>query len=488
MTSSRILCPKCAAERRAALKAAKAAGAPAPAAARPVTAATTAAAAATAPPRRAARAEAADDDDRPRKRHTANDGHERIDVRKLQEKENKKIAMIGWMAVGGLVLITGIVLLVVMSNHSARDEAVERRKKEILEFRNQVMNVPMNDEQALVKMRDHIDANKKLYRGTPIETEITQQRTAIVGTIGMMVKTRGLVERMQGIEAQLAANPSSENLGKQYAAVRDADLKLQADDAGGQYQANYNNLVKKVARQYIDVLSAESAAAASATTGEALAPYGTLEDTLRLEMERAMQSTDTEAQQQYGSLLKKTMTEVDAIGARLFDEAYINKAPWIDLLADKEHWLVRESPTFKAQFGAGLLLTNAAGEEAKSGGVSYKPGENWRDYVLDMEFKLDSGTIVVYVRVGDAMDTKMVPGFTVGVPQGNKTFNVLAEPGKVHTLQVSVIGRTLIALLDGQNPYQDDIAANKSRRGEPGIVAQAGTNATISRMRVRKLR
>ena len=72
-----------------------------------------------------------------------------------------------------------------------------------------------------------------------IETEITTKRSEIVGTIGMMVKTRGLVERLQGIETQLAASPSSENLGKQYAAVRDADLKLQADDAGGQYQTNY---------------------------------------------------------------------------------------------------------------------------------------------------------------------------------------------------------------------------------------------------------
>jgi hypothetical protein len=36
--------------------------------------------------------------------------------------------------------------------------------------------------------------------------------------------------------------------------------------------------------------------------------------------------------------------------------------------------------------------------------------------------------------------------------------------------------------------HTEEIKSTKSRKGEPGIVAQAGTNATITKMRARHLR
>ena len=36
--------------------------------------------------------------------------------------------------------------------------------------------------------------------------------------------------------------------------------------------------------------------------------------------------------------------------------------------------------------------------------------------------------------------------------------------------------------------HTEDIESTKSRRGEPGIVAEAGTTATITRLRARHLR
>jgi hypothetical protein len=90
------------------------------------------------------------------------------------------------------------------------------------------------------------------------------------------------------------------------------------------------------------------------------------------------------------------------------------------------------------------------------------------------------------MRVGEKMDSKFVPAQTIGLA---KNPNVLLEAGKTHTMTISVIGDRLGVMLDGQMLAGDEsIGLTKSRKGEPGIVAQAGTTATITRLRVRHLR
>src|SRR5262245_52564177 len=100
VVSSRILCPPCAAERRAKLRAAKAAGG--------ADAGEGARAAASAPARTAAATEA-----RPSRRKEYHAHHKELE--EARNAAQKRMMKIAWGVTGGLTALTGIVLLFVMN-------------------------------------------------------------------------------------------------------------------------------------------------------------------------------------------------------------------------------------------------------------------------------------------------------------------------------------------------------------------------------------
>ncbi|HEU4418508.1 MAG TPA: hypothetical protein VFT55_06185, partial [Planctomycetota bacterium] len=247
----------------------------------------------------------------------------------------------------------------------------------------------------------------------------------------------------------------------------------------------YNRAAKEVTKRYLEALRTAANAAASATSGEQLAPYGPLEDVSRVMSHEAMATKDTAAQATYEPMWKQTYTEINGIVEKLFDEAYQNKVPWSNLLANTADWAIIPSSSFKHTFGGGgLSLVNAAGGQSMSGGLSYAPADKWRDYVLEVEFKIDSGTLVFYTRIGDKMDTKECPGFSVS---GAKDPKVPIEFCKTYTMVISVIGNQLTVTGKGIS-HTENIKITSSRKGEPGIVAPPGTNAHITRLRARHLR
>jgi hypothetical protein len=293
-----------------------------------------------------------------------------------------------------------------------------------------------------------------------------------------------LIEKLAAIEAHFASAPTTDILGKDFNDVRDVELEAQATDAGGALLERYNRAAKEVTERYVDALRTAANAAASGTTGEQLAPYGPYEDTVRLLLHEAMANKDKEGEALYQPMWKKTYTEINGIVAKLFDEAYQNRVPWQNLLTEPAGWTVVPSSSFKLTFGAGLTLTNEPGVQSSSGGLSYTPADKWRDYVLEVEVKIDSGALVFYTRIGDKMDTKEVPGFTLGT----KNATIPIEYGRVYNLVISTIGNQMTVTYKGELLNAEDIKSTKSRKGEPGIVAQAGTTATITKLRARHLR
>jgi hypothetical protein len=303
--------------------------------------------------------------------------------------------------------------------------------------------------------------------------------------LALIEKTRSLVDQLTGIETQAAANPPVEQLAKLFGQVRDSELAAQSADAGGVYKTRYDTDVKAVTSKYIDALRTKANGAASATTGEGLAPYGQLEDALHVVMSKAQETSDVDTINQYKGAYSQCRTEIDQIVEKLFDDAYVEKAPWKDLLADSGSWLIAASPTMvPPKFGGGLTLENSEG--GQSGGMVYTPGKEWRDYVLELEVNLKSGTLSVFTRVGDEnkMDTKVEPGFTYGT----KNTKFMAEYGKSHTIAVRVIGKTMTVYIDGAVQSPESLTSTQSRRGKPGLAITGGTSAQISKMRVRLLR
>ncbi len=479
VVSSKVLCSNCAAERKAQLRSAKQ---PAAAAEAPSRASSGDA------PARSRRGASGDEAAAPKPRR------EHLDVRKLKEEESAKLMKMAWMITGGIGLVVAIFLLFVKSRHTDIDAAKAARAEYLDGFLKYVQTVDRTSEPAIDAALARIEKEKKAdpnikgdksgWLASPIDPAVRELLRALQSSKMMIVETRGLVTKLDAIDAQVNGSPTLDVLGKQFAAIRDAELKKQSEDAGGQHKTRFDEINKKVTSSYIDTLRSSADAAASATTGEALAPYGLLEDALYLVRMDAQAINDVDTLGKINPMLSKEIGEIDGIVLRLFDEAYQNKQPWQDLLTDKNLWMpAGHSSSFSAQFGQSLVIKNPAGESSTSGGLSFTPGEMWRDYVLDLEFTLESGTLVFYTRVGDVMDTKQCPAFSVG-PQKN----VNVDFGKQYNMKVTVIGNQILVGGENITPWQDDIGKTKSRRGEPGFVAQAGTSATISRFKVRRLR
>ena len=488
VTSSKILCAKCAAERRAKQKAAKAAAAAPPPARTPVSQSVGARPSAVA--RAPASSRASTESGRvtsSSSRHAPAEHHE-IDPRKVREADAKRMAKIGWLVTGSLTLITGIVLMVVMNTHDTRANVQHQWEQKLDNFLADIKRVDVSSEDSIKATKEKITKDT-FWKGTRIQEAVTTQLSDLNVRLQNLIKTRSLKEKINAIEAHFAGAPSIEVLTKDFHDARDLELKQQATDAGGDLEARHKAMVKEVTRRYLETLTTAANAAATATTGEGLAPFGPLEDTYRQLLHEAMApgpTKDAEAQAHYDPLWKQTWIQVNQIVEKLFDEAYQNKVPWTNLLQDTQGWTIIPSSSFKHTFGAGLTLVNAPGDQSASGGLSYTPADKWRDYVVEVEFKIDSGTLVFYTRIGDKMDVKECPGFSVS---GAKDPKVPIEFGKTYTMLISVIGNQLTVTGEGLSPYTDDnIKSTNSRKGEPGIVAQEGTTATITKMRARHLR
>ena len=418
-------------------------------------------------------------------RHAPAAPHHIVDSRKVREADARRMVWIGWLVAGGVALVTGIVLMSVMSTHDSRGpqwgSEVDGSLDELVA---EIHEVDLNNEDSIRRAKHMITANSKLWRGSHIQEEVKTWLDKLNSRSGYFRAPRSLEEQLSGIEGRLAGAPTIEILGKDFRDVRDLELKTQSAEAGSEFHERYRMAAKEVTKRYLEALRTAANDAASATSGEALAPHGPLEDTLRSLLHEAMANKDTEATAIYDPMWKQTYTEINGIVEKLFNPAYQSRLPWTNLLTDTAGWATVGSSSFKHTFGAGLTLINAPGEQSASGGLNYAPADKWRDYVLEIEVKIDSGALVFYTRIGDKMDTKEVPGFTLGT----KNATIQVEYSKTYNLVISTIGNQLKVTGEGIAWADDDIKPTKSRKGEPGIVAQPGTTATITKLRARHLR
>jgi len=285
-------------------------------------------------------------------------GHHRLSGHEIRDADAKRMTKMGWLAVGAMTLVTLLALVLMRQPHGIDHGhgGPPEYQKALRDFRDQIMQVDVNDAEAVKHAREQIRANRSLWHGERIEPDIVSKLHALDVAFEKNVKP-----------------PEPQNL--------------------------------------LDT------------------PKG-----------------------------------------------------WQEAI---------KSESLKMSFGSqGLTLTNNAGEGASPGGVRYLPGTSWCDYVFDIDFKLDSGTMVIYTRVGEKMDLSQGPGFSIGTIVGTRTPDVVVEYGKPMSLTVSTIGNVLTVTSpdNGVTPYRHELMAYPMRRGEPGIELKAGTTVTITKVRARVLR
>jgi hypothetical protein len=310
----------------------------------------------------------------------------------------------------------------------------------------------------------------------------------MAGALGDTKTTR---QQLDDIETKLAGSPSVEVLDTLFKETRPhTDFDNRCSDLGGEIKKRFDDLKQRVEAAYVDALRTRAAADAdNAKEGAQLASYGTYEDVVRKLREDANDAKDAAKIQTYGDAAKEIFTAINRKVEELFTPDYLTRVRPTNLLNDPGNWeLGGGSDSVKFQFsGNALVMTNEGDANTKTGGIFYKAGRNWRDYVVELDFKLDAGAMTFYTRA-EVMDVKHVPGFSIGKEKCDVN-NV--EYGQPMSAVISVIGGRFNVALNGADvpgKSNEGIGINYARKGPVAIAIKAGTNLTVSKFLVRYLR
>jgi hypothetical protein len=521
VTSSKVLCPKCAAERRARIQAQKAAAAAptktataapaapakAPAVAQPAAsqqqaaappAAARPAAAKPAPAVAAAAAPAA----RPARAVTApppHKEHHHVDLKELKrqrQEELNKIIKIGWMAAGGLLLIGGIIVLLVYSKKSDENARVQAIKDGWEAIFKEISGYKTEDPAQATRLIERANATRgnppEGWASSPYKDKINTMIKDAQEKLRILQEQKNIRDTIEGITKDLNGQPNPDALEGTFRRIR--EVKPEAETAGPDFVAKLNDLRKKCNTVFFDTLRARATEeAASAKEGRDLAAHGRLEDLLMVLIGEAQLEKDADGISKWGKAYTEIYRETNAIVNQLFTPEYQNRVKWDDMLKDSAAWTDGGSKTNLkyAVSPAGLTMNLDKDGQAKIAGIYFDPSQNWRDYIVEMDVKLDTGTATFYARASSpdeakaVLDTQKVSGFSVGTEK----VNVQLEYGKSVTIVFSVIGDQFAVNVDGASmPVENTIGKNKSRKGFVAISCKAGSSLTVSRLRYRRLR
>ena len=524
VTSLRILCPKCEAERRAEKAARATAAAAAQAGPRPGARP----AAGTAPPskvatagRRAAGAGArqkslatgvrgaeakklhgeasrklfhkpvagADKDQR------GSDFHPDVqrELRILKQRESKAMT-IAWIVCGVLVLAAGGFGMAAKLKRDADREAVEKYKQALTDFKSRMESFDVSTESG---------ANEAIAFAAA-ETGINWEGDLHVGAAvtGVLSRARSFLDRKKDEREQNARLQSVESTLSD-ALSRSADQLSSArrtigllEDKGEGFGEEFASRVKaaraKVDRALLTRLY-EEAKSLSTKAGEggdrvkpALNAWTRVEDESTSMLDRVISRKDEEAKQYYTGEFRKIIEESNAFVSSVLTDEVIDRTPWTDLLnqAQKDNWQSYGLEGFRLENGTLEIAGPAPGSTANGLIAFPKLGWGYRDFTLEAEFVLDGGTVDFLFRLGKRVDST-VEYYTVSTV-GQQPL----KPGVTYRLEASYIGSQLTVTLSPADATDLSLESNwtKQRRGAFGAQVHEGAQLKITRLRIRELR
>jgi hypothetical protein len=237
----------------------------------------------------------------------------------------------------------------------------------------------------------------------------------------------------------------------------------------------------------------EAARTAARVPGrEAIAAHPVAEDALRKVLEGLMRGPhDTETQRLFEGLCRQCIAESDALCERVFTPDFINEIPWMDLLAAEQAkaWrTVGDIAGFTLHVADGTLVASMEAGTREKGLFLVGDREQWRHFVLEVDFAVDHGAATMWLRLRIA-DTRQSEAYELSAKdQGALT------PGKSYSMLARFIGSHLMVDFPASPgvagaPARHDTDAQwyKRRRGAIGFTVPAGTRLTITRMRIRVL-
>lgn len=451
-----------------------------PAAPRPAAAKAPAAKAPAAKPARARRAEP----------------EEEVEEREIHHKEPEGMldqpAKIGLIAAGGLAVIVLIAVVVVKNKHDTEAAATLAYQNEVKNLYAELTALNLDDETQAKRLLQMAKDKEGRWR----DHELSGQITMLVARAGASLETgkerRAVLGTFTQIEKALAdpSQLSPETLKEMRRSLVEIESKITL--GGDEYVKRYGEAVGTADKAYVTRL-VDGAKEGGANPRTALQQTQTAEDEIRKLLDTSITEKKAELQTFYTDIYKRAIEQSDQLAATLFTEKAIADLPWTDCLTGDQlkNWNPSSVKGFSAVPEPALLrIVGPDADAGRQAVISIGDREQWRNFVLDMEFIVEKGSFDLFMRLGRNPNAN-----TVSLAFVTEGENQSIKPNTNYHVTVRVIGSQLSLRWanddDGdlsKTPKDIPLTWAKTRKGAIGLLVPANTRIKITTFKVRDLR
>jgi len=422
------------------------------------------------------------------------------EVELLRKRQDKWI-LYGWVVAGVMLLIAGGAFFYSRKTVSDREEAKQNYEKTMNDLMAEFGAMQLNSIDAANKVIARAEETKTTVRlpnggldrgwkDTYVDgvTQKVQSRVAAATSyIKTQTETNELVSGLASLEAAVkdAANKKPEEL---------AQLRRRLGEYENRAASIGTDFETRVARAKIDLNRAVAkrlfdeakVVAAKGEARAALIAYAKAEDELRTLMDEAYTKRNQDAISWVEPLYQEVITESDKISTAAFTADIIEKTPWTDILASPE--IKGANDGFKGfrQENGQIVMVGPDPGSKREGIFSVGDLENWRDFVMEVEFTPVRGHTKLYWRLGKQVQA--APDEVHIDLSGSDGY----KPGQTYSITATYIGskRTheYSANLEREPDVVDGIGWRKQRVGAFGAQLVEGSEFKITKLRIKLLR
>ena len=412
------------------------------------------------------------------------------------KKRGSREMLIAYVAAVVVIVAAGGVLWKVLAKKGAEAKAFEEARARVTHFRDTFMAMNIDTEDGAKQLIVYVDENKPLWTAEDFASEVITRTAKAKNLLEREEKSRGLRQRLAEVEAVMAK--ASELPPNELAEARRklGDLAAEPPTVGADFVAQVAKDIEECDRIYIERLTsaAQTAAATEPLDRAALTTIQQSEDELfkifnatalawnKNRQDPALTARKDELEVKYKELIKLSD---DAVG-RFFTPAVIEAVPWRDLLSEDQKGQWKGAATLKGykNLGGEMHLVGLDPSEEGASMISIGDKEVWRDFLIDIEFTITKGSFELFFR--------MPIQFQEGILSADLTTDEgHLEAGRAYTYAYSCVGSSFVEEQKGEDsPGLTDstISWVKVRKGAFAIAIPKETEVRITRLRAKVLR
>jgi hypothetical protein len=395
-----------------------------------------------------------------------------------------------------VALAAGGAYVYVRTRNATEKEIVDKRIALENEFLAELNKLNVNDPVQAAQARPLAEKDRERWEGRESATQVNTILARADAVLKMEEDRKAFSTRLDGMEAQLKQESTM-------TAVQIADMRRtltttmlgQARDFGPESEARVKAMQLVASTAFLNRLLDEGRKFATEHPDEAVAALKKMalaEVEARSQLSTAGNDKKADDVARLDPIYKAIVAEEDALAAKTFTDAFIANVPWRDLIApaDQAKWKKATLKGFAATFDPTKMTLQGPDPDAKGqGSLSIGDNEDWRDFVLEFDFKLKSGSPTFYFRARSKLDNTVENVEFDSLEEGAGGPGI--DPAKTYHIAVSFIGShfKLTPPDEGDiNAVDVVVPSSKSRYGAIAIAVPKGCRMEISKMRIKVLR